>query len=110
MQNTGAGLHIATSEYCDGVNDGACPAAGAQALHALQPARDCEAPVCLCLLLRAVSAHAFVLSVRHTIAIYTVYFAAPAGIAITKWPSEKSKDGGNCACIVTVFGIAYFIS
>lgn len=32
-----------------------------------------------------------------------------AGLAVIKWPSEKNKDGGNCACIVTVFGSAYFI-
>lgn len=53
MQNTGAGLHVATSEYCDGVND---------------------------------------------------------GIAVIKYPNEKTKDGGNCACVVTVFGMAYFAS
>lgn len=51
MQNTGAGMHAAISEYCDGVNDGVC---------------------------------------------------------VVKWPSEKNKDSGNCCCIVTVFGVAYF--
>jgi hypothetical protein len=34
--------------------------------------------------------------------------ASDAGLAVVKWPSEKNKDSGNCACIVTVFGMAYF--
>jgi hypothetical protein len=31
-----------------------------------------------------------------------------AGACTVKWPSEKNKDAGNMACIVTVFGVAYF--
>lgn len=85
MQNTGAGLHAATSEFCDGVNDGAYASVACLNLATLRGAAHPDTP----------------LPHPHTF---------PAGVCVVKWPSEKNKDSGNCACIVTVFGCAYYIA
>lgn len=52
VQNTGAGVHVATSEWCDDVSDGS---------------------------------------------------------AVVKWPTDRTKDTGNCAAIVTIFAAAFFV-
>jgi hypothetical protein len=110
MQNTGAGIHAGISEFCDGVNDGAW--------------RLARFPRILLLLLlgaRFVSArprdkgHAqpptpsTSQAIPHRAGAHFLPSLVLAGVCVVRWPTEKNKDQASMCCIVTVFGVAYFM-